>query len=286
MGKQKGRFGVAKVKTSNRGRGRFQEAFTLVELLVVIAIIAVLLAVLMPALQRARKQARAVICKSNLRQWGVMFSMYCEANNGRFFSGLFENGKVDNGRYWRLPMKPYSRDEKMWACPEALKSEGGSPPLEYPPSTAWQWQDEIGSYGINGWVLNPVPGATDVYGRGPIPYFWRTSQNKGLNNIPVFLGMWFTDAWPKDRDPPYVTSENCPGDAQTINNNEMRRVCVNRHNGYVNVVFMDWSVRKIGLKELWTLKWHKEFDICQKYTQCRNYNPANWPPWMRKFKDY
>jgi len=24
--------------------------------------------------------------------------------------------------------------------------------------------------------------------------------------------------------------------------------------------FLDWSVRKIGLKELWTLKWNPQFD--------------------------
>ncbi|MBU1260773.1 MAG: type II secretion system GspH family protein [Planctomycetes bacterium] len=290
MGKQKGRFGVAKVKVSNRGRGRFQEAFTLVELLVVVAIIAILLAVLMPALQKARKQARAVICKSNLRQWGVMFSMYCEANNGRFFSGQF-NGSFDNtnhGRYWRLPMKPYSRDEKMWLCPEALRPRVGGGELQVgdPPNAAWQWEGEVGSYGLNSWVLNPPPGETSIHGRGPIPYFWKTSQNKGLNNIPVFLGMWFTDAWPKDIDMPYTTSENCPSDAATIGQDEMQRVCVNRHNGYVNVVFMDWSVRKIGLKELWTLKWHKSYNICGDWTMCGEVKPGKWPRWMQKFKDY
>ena len=47
-----------------------QRGFTLIELLVVIAIIALLMAILMPALQRVRKQAQAVACMSNLKQWG------------------------------------------------------------------------------------------------------------------------------------------------------------------------------------------------------------------------
>ena len=42
--------------------------------------------------------------------------------------------------------------------------------------------------------------------------------------------------------------------------NEMNRVCVDRHNGFVNSVFADWSVRKVGLKELWTLKWHRTYN--------------------------
>ncbi len=287
MSRQKDEFGAAKVKVSNRGRNRFEKAFTLVELLVVISIIAILLAVLMPALQKARKQARVVICKSNLRQWGIMFSMYCEDNNSRFFSGLFEGVTRDHGEYWRFPMKPYSKDEKMWMCAEATKPRvgGGEPHVGDPPTTAWEWDGQVGSYGINGWVMNPTPGADSLYGRGPASYYWRTSQQKGLNNIPVFLDTWFTDAWPKDVDKPYTTSENSPSDSATIGSDEMQRVCVNRHSGYVDVAFMDWSVRKVGLKELWTLKWHPTFDTRNRWTHPR-VRLTSWPRWMQKFKDY
>ena len=53
-------------------------AFTLIELLVVIAIVALLMAVLAPAVQRARKQARAVVCRAHLRQWGTPLALYME----------------------------------------------------------------------------------------------------------------------------------------------------------------------------------------------------------------
>ena len=62
--------------------------------------------------------------------------------------------------------------------------------------------------------------------------------------------------------------------------------CINRHDGYVNGLFFDWSVRKVGLEELWTLKWHRNFDTAGLWTKAGGVKPEDWPPWMRKFKDY
>jgi hypothetical protein len=60
---------------------------------------------------------------------------------------------------------------------------------------------------------------------------------------------------------------------------------LNRHNGYVNGGFVDYSVRKLGLKELYTLKWHREFDTANQYTLAGGGDTA-WPEWLQKFKDY
>jgi hypothetical protein len=49
---------------------------------------------------------------------------------------------------------------------------------------------------------------------------------------------------------------------------------------------MDWSVRKVGLKELWTLKWYRQFDIANPWTRAGGVKPEDWPEWMRNFKDY
>ena len=62
----------------NRIRRHETRGFTLLELLVVIAIIALLMGILVPVLRKVREQARAVVCRSNMRQWGTLFYMYRE----------------------------------------------------------------------------------------------------------------------------------------------------------------------------------------------------------------
>ena len=57
------------------------KAFTLIELLVVIAILALLMSILMPALNRVREQANSMVCKSNLRQYGIAGTMYVNDND-------------------------------------------------------------------------------------------------------------------------------------------------------------------------------------------------------------
>jgi len=60
---------------------------------------------------------------------------------------------------------------------------------------------------------------------------------------------------------------------------DIRRACVNRHSG-LNAVFMDGSVRKIGLKHLWVQRWYRSWEEDLAATGL----PA-WPEWMADFPE-
>lgn len=66
----------------------------------------------------------------------------------------------------------------------------------------------------------------------------------------------------------------------------VRDFCINRHDGFINGLFMDWSVRRVRLKALWTLKWHPEFDTAGPWTKADGVSLQDWPKWMRRIKDY
>jgi prepilin-type N-terminal cleavage/methylation domain-containing protein/prepilin-type processing-associated H-X9-DG protein len=78
---------------------RKAKAFTLIELLVVIAIIALLLSILSPSLTSTKKQAQFIICKTNLKNYGLAGTMYIQNNNESFpnsYTWLHADGEDGN----------------------------------------------------------------------------------------------------------------------------------------------------------------------------------------------
>jgi prepilin-type N-terminal cleavage/methylation domain-containing protein len=279
-----------------------RRGFTLIELLVVIAIIALLMSILMPALGRVRKQARATACQARLRQWGLCFSLYCQDNDGYFFDGEVQGGTgsvvatingvtrqygVGSGGFWRITMAPYVKDPAMWCCPQATKpNAAGTIPTNGWTYVAWENDGCIGSYGLNGWVLNNKASKTmktTVWGRADNGRQWGAPPQQYSNEAPVFAEGWWVDFWPLETDLPPAL-ESGPGD--TPGTNEMNRVCVDRHDGFANSVFCDWTVRKVGLKELWTLKWHRTYNTRGPWTKSGGADGSDWPDWMARFKEY
>jgi prepilin-type processing-associated H-X9-DG protein len=125
---------------------------------------------------------------------------------------------------------------------------------------------------VNGWLSNPKPGFWPSSWGFPIGEngLWRKVGQTGAYNIPVLAdGVWF-HGLPLQVDRPSRYSD------QVDNPNfNMQRYCIDRHRGAINVAFMDWSVRKVGLKYLWELKWHRSFDTSAS-------KPV-WPNWMARY---
>ena len=256
------------------------KGFTLIELLVVIAVIALLLSILMPALQKVKQHARGVACLSNLKQWGLYFSIYTDDNNGNFHEGWWTGKGYEDT--WVALLRPfYKGSEEVLCCPTAMKplTEDGMHPF-----AAWgiygserpSFEGLQGSYGINAWVRNPPIEMKVMPDRNERPTMnnWRTPHVRGANNVPLLMGEQYYAGYPLLSDNPPVYD----GQPYSGTSDYMVAFSVNRHNGYVNGVFLDWSTRKIGLKELWRLKWHRYFETSAP-------QPV-WPEWMNNFKDY
>ncbi len=292
--------------------------FTLIELLVVISILALLMAVLLPALHGARKRARAVVCRAHLKQWGTTLALYLEDREGRLaragnpiipglslLRGVYLDSLTDPNDLKRTHAIE-TRD--ISCCPMATRTSGipeikgvrqgvgpGGTYLEMRPGGVFlAWEITVpapafrGSYGINRNLFGPsLFAGSDILAGGSAQEL-NIYALKRCNTIPALLDGAGFNCWMVKADEPPPLRE--PSDDRpvpfSLSGMSYTDLCNNRHNGTLNTLFLDWSVRPVGLKEMWTLKWHGKFDTQGPWTKAGGVQPEDWPEWMRKFKDY
>ncbi|MBN2209929.1 MAG: type II secretion system protein [Sedimentisphaerales bacterium] len=143
------------------------------------------------------------------------------------------------------------------------------------PDAAWEAPGlYAASYGLNGWLYNPLEGMTELSDR-PAEKHWRSIDRlRPAGNIPLLAESYWMHGWPQAQDiPPPEES----GYAFPIQANHMQRFCIDRHNGRINIAFADGSTRPTALKQLWNLTWH--IDYTPPTTT------ITWPQWMVNFRD-
>lgn len=286
------------LRAPTRWRG-WRPGFTLIELLVVIAIIAILAAMLLPALSRARQKALTVNCVSNLKQWGIIWYLYCEDHQGSFSPGTTSSG-FPRGEWVLTLMAYYGRKPQVLVCPAAKMRRGpGAQEVQVPvdsstavdnggPTTAVEFpiadptlpptavnKNLIASYGENCWVYNPAPSVASLQGRATSKNWRKLSAPPRPTETPLFGDCMWRGGGPdltgQDGERPAFNGE------WSGTEYESKHFTMMRHGKGIELLTFDGSVRLQRPRQLWRLYWHNQYDI----TYADRQGAGFFPTWMR-----
>jgi prepilin-type N-terminal cleavage/methylation domain-containing protein len=247
-----------------------KKGFTLIELLVVIAIIALLLSILMPSLKAVKRKAQAVVCKSNLKQWALCYSLYASDNDQYFpeFKGL-------NVSHMESLRGYYGDVNKIRTCPSAIKVDTSAGNNTTPPQplsfwghtfNAWQvdavnasWMNNedwgIGSYCENTWIRR------SEQSQGDYQDYWKKLTSV-KDNVPIIGDGRWNNAWPRDIDliPVVNPADNKNTLIAWANGCTINAYVIRRHKNGLNMAFGDMSVSYHDAEELWLFKWNRQYN--------------------------
>jgi len=183
-----------------------KHAFTLIELLVVIAIIGLLLAVVIPALKKAKEAARELICKTNLKQYGLVGTLYLQDNENRFpfpwciiynepfqvFSGAEYPHHWHDARHSpdEAPgqLWPYLQNKKVNVCPvfDTMARSGRAVGHETPGVCGGIAMEPQFTYSMNSYLGR---GQHDALGYGPV-YAGQVRKLSDMTRQPAQVGFF------------------------------------------------------------------------------------------------
>jgi prepilin-type N-terminal cleavage/methylation domain-containing protein/prepilin-type processing-associated H-X9-DG protein len=283
---------------SRRQRHRQIRGFTLIELLVVIAIIAILAALLLPALAKAKQRAYATHCRSNLRQWSVIWNLYV-SDFSQFSDGQGTSTDPDAPRgEWVVALKRYfDKKPDLLVCPSASRRRSNLATAEAPLSdsapdgqaenfggwrTMHRFPKEVvddtnpdpnqkrlyASYGFNVWMYD----TTVVAQNRTLTDYWGTKNVTHVTDVPLMADSMWRGAGPslyqanKHQRPQF--------NGEWVNSDkDMMHFAMKRHSKGINVNFYDGSTRYVPVRKLWNLNWHRTFDTGYAERQVNYFNP-------------
>ena len=239
-----------------------------------------------------RNIAKREVCLANLRTLTAAWQMYAQDNAGKFPVGW--NG----GTMWLVDFLLYFKwTEDISMCPMTTDFQSNHPQnylgsIDYTflawgkygdpgflggTIPIWARRGMYGSYGVNGWAHDPLDVGATINGvklydipSSDRPKYWRTTNVPHPDKVPLFGDCMWDGTEPE--------ADDSPPARRGVQSSNMSGFCIDRHSvGNTAMTFMDGSARKVGLKELWRLKWHRNFNTNMV---------LDWPEWMKTFKDY